>query len=140
MAVDDNHPAGHFLHGKPAGEEQGEGVPVVSEEGRQVPGVARMRAAVRIVVGHGVRERVLRTAAAAVSAVDVEAEDALPAGEPAPWEAAYLGADDHALIGLKEPHRARQAGIVPAAGHGGRRLGPAAQDGKKPEFGGTAGG
>lgn len=131
VVVDDDGPADHLIYGKAVRQKQGKRKAAVSEQRRQVPGVVWMLTAVWVVMGHGVRERVVHIARAVGPFVDVESEDPLMARPLGQGQAADLGPDDHASAGLVEPHDARYTGVAFAARYPCRRLRPAAQNREK---------
>lgn len=136
--MNDNGFSNNVLYGKAAGQKQRNCGAIVSEERRQVSGVAGMLAAARVIVRHGVCKGILRRAAAFGSLVNMKSENPFMTRAAVLWKAADPGADNHAAAGLKKAHFARQAGIMTAARNAGRRLRPAAQNGKEPVSGGDA--
>ena len=126
--MEDDRPADHLVNGKTVGQKQGEGAPVVPEQRRQISGVIWMPAAVGIVVGHGVSQRIVHIAAAVGTLMDMKSKDPLLAGKIRLGQAADLGEDDHARIGLVQPDSTRYAGIIFTARDAGCRLGPVAQN------------
>ena len=52
MVMDDDCSANHLIHGKAVSQKQGERIPVVSEQRRQISGVIWVFTATRIVMGH----------------------------------------------------------------------------------------
>lgn len=70
--MDDDCSANHLIHGKAVSQKQGERIPVVSEQRRQISGVMRVLTTARIVMRHGIRERVIHVAGAVTPFVNVK--------------------------------------------------------------------
>lgn len=137
--MDDDGSANHLIHRKAVGQEYGEGSLAVPEERRKISGVVRMPAVIGIIVGHGVRERLIHAALAAGSFMDMKSENLLMAGAAALRQAPNHGADEYAAAGLEKPHKARELRIMFAARDAGLRLRSAAQEREKLDRGMIAG-
>ena len=72
--------AGGFIRPEAGRIKNAESVAVVSKKGRQISGMGRMRAALRVIVGAGFLKGGGRTSFAKSSLVEMETENPLPAG------------------------------------------------------------
>ena len=136
--MDDDCFSDHLVDGKTVCQKQRQRGSMIPEQRRQVPGMVWMFTAVWIVMGHRVCERVVHSAAAVGPSVDMKPENPFPAKAVWLGQAAELSEDHNSGTGLVEPNSARYTGIVRTARNAGRRLGPAAEDGKKIRLGTAA--
>ena len=101
--MDDDRFADYLADGKSVRQKYAQRISVVAIQRRQVPCVVWMLTTARVVMGHGVRKRIVHIAAAVGPFVDMKPEYSVMAGKLGFWETVDLGADDNALIGLVEP-------------------------------------
>lgn len=139
MLMDDDCSANDLVYGKTVRQKHGERKAMVSKQRWQVACMAGMLTAVRIVMGHGVCERVLHIAHTRSSLVDMKSKNLFRTRTFAAGQAADLRPDGHALSGLVKSHYARNAGITLAACDMCRRLRSAAQNGEEMGLGIAAG-
>ena len=114
-AVDDHGTADDVLHTEAVREKDGEGVAAAAKEGRQVPGVLRVGAIVRIEVAPNVSKGVTSVAGAAGPGMDVKGKDRVAAGPFRLRQAGNVGRNQHALVGLIKAHHPAEVRVLVAA-------------------------
>ena len=114
-AVDDHGTADDVLHAEAVREKDGEGVAAAAEEGRQVPGVLRVGAIIRIEVAPNVGKGVAPVAGAAGPGMDVKGKDRVAAGPFRLRQAGNVGRNQHALVGLIKAHHPAEVRVLVAA-------------------------
>ena len=114
-AVDDYGAADDVLHAEAVCEKDGEGVAAAAKEGRQVPGVLRVGAIVRIEVAPNVGKGVAAVAGAAGPGMDVKGKDRVAAGTLRLRQSGDMGRHKHAPAGLVEAHHPADVRVLVAA-------------------------
>ena len=114
-AVDDYGAADDILHAEAVREKDGEGVAAAAKEGRQVPGVLRVGAIVRIEVAPNVGKGVAAVAGAAGPGMDVKGKDRVAAGPLRLRQAGDMGRNQHAPAGLIKAHHPADVRVLVAA-------------------------
>ena len=114
-AVDDHGTANDVLHTEAVREKDGEGVTAAAEEGRQVPGVLRVGALIRIEVAPNVGKGVAPVAGAAGPGMDVKGKDRVAAGPFRLRQAGNVGRNQHAPAGLIKAHHTTKVRVLVAA-------------------------
>ena len=115
VAVDDHGTADDVLHTEAVREKDGEGVAAAAKEGRQVPGVLRVGAIVRIEVAPNVGKGVAPVAGAAGPGMDVKGKDRVAAGPFRLRQAGNVGRNQHAPAGLIKAHHTTKVRVLVAA-------------------------
>ena len=114
-AVDDYGAADDILHAEAVREKDGEGVAAAAKEGRQVPGVLRVGAIVRIEVAPNIGKGVAAAAGAAGPGMDVKGENRVAAGPLRLRQAGDMGRNQHAPAGLIKAHHSTDVRVLVAA-------------------------
>ena len=114
-AVNDHGTADDVLHTEAVREKDGEGVAAAAEEGRQVPGVLRVGAIIRIEVAPNVGKGVAPVAGAAGPGMDVKGKDRVAAGPFRLRQAGNVGRKQYAPVGLIKAHHPAEVRVLVAA-------------------------
>lgn len=113
--VDDYSPAEDVPDTKAPGQEGGKSKAVITEQGRHIPGMLGMGAALRVIMGAGVCKGVAGVSCAAAAAVYVKGKNRVLTCPFRRGQAGDLSHYDHTLHGLEKPHCAADVWIVAAA-------------------------